>query len=321
MGGIPKELVFDQDRILAVKENHGDIIFTNDFEQFRLTSGFEVYLCRKNDPESKGRTEAVVKFFKGNFARNRQFMGIDIWNSDFLDWLDRTGNAKVHETTKKIPAEVFEQERLFLKPVPSTNKVSEDIITRDVHKNNTIFFEGNRYTVPFGTYSPGLQVSLKIEYNKLIISNLFGDYIIAEHTLSKNKGELITNNNHKRDTSSKLNDLQASLLRQFEYSEDAEIFLTLIRQLKPRYTRDQFILIKKTLSNHSQITIEKALRYCITHSLYSAVEFKNAAHYYENRLETQMQQISQNPNIIIFKSAAAVSKKELYQNTHQLRRG
>jgi len=101
MCGMPKQLVFDQDRLLAVSENYGDIIFTKDFEQFRLTSGFEVYLCRGSDPQSKGRTEAVVKYFKGNFARSRQFTGIDVWNADFEDWLYRTGNAKVHGTNKK----------------------------------------------------------------------------------------------------------------------------------------------------------------------------------------------------------------------------
>jgi transposase len=309
LGGIPGELVFDQDRLLAVDENYGDIIFTNDFEQFRLSSGFEVYLCRKGDPETKGRTEATVKYFKGNFAKNRQFTGIDIWNDSFLDWLDRTGNVKVHETTKKIPAEVFEQERLFLRPVPSTNKVFEDIVTRDVHKNNTIFFEGNRYSVPFGTYSPSLRVSLKVDGNSLIISDLFGGYIIAEHKLSKNKGELVTNNNHRRDTSAKLNDLQAALLMQLKGVEDVEAFLTQIRRLKPRYTRDQFTLIEKTLNKHSQYAIEEALRYCLTHSLYSAVEFKNAAEYFEHQLESKREQMSQDPNVIVFETAAAVSKK------------
>ena len=46
MGGMPEELVFDQDRLLAVDENYGDIIYTKEFEQFKQASGFKVYLCR-----------------------------------------------------------------------------------------------------------------------------------------------------------------------------------------------------------------------------------------------------------------------------------
>jgi transposase len=305
LGGMPKELVFDQERLLAVDENYGDIIYTKEFEQFRLTSGFEVYLCRKSDPETKGRIEAVVKYFKKNYVKNRQFVGIDIWNEGFEDWLNRTANAKVHGTTKKIPAEVFEQERLFLKPVPSTNVVHTDIVTRYIHKNNTVFFEGNRYTVPLGTYSPGFEVALEIKGDRLIISNLFGDYVIAEHTLSKSKGELISNNNHRRDTSTKLDTIQDTLLNKFSGSEQAGVFLTQIRRLKPRYTRDQFTLIGKTLDRHSPVTIKKALDYCITHSLFSAVEFKNAAQYFEGKTEME----HQDQNVIIFNTAAAVSKK------------
>lgn len=33
-GGIPKQLVFDQDKIVAVSENYGDIIYTHEFERY-----------------------------------------------------------------------------------------------------------------------------------------------------------------------------------------------------------------------------------------------------------------------------------------------
>jgi hypothetical protein len=321
MCGMPKELVFDQDRLLAVSENYGDIIFTKEFEQFRLTSGFEVYLCRGSDPQSKGRTEAVVKYFKRNYARHRKYIGIDIWNEDFNDWLDRTGNGKEHGTTKKVPAEVFEQERLFLKPVPSTITMSKDIITRNVHKNNTIYFEGNRYTVPLGTYPHDREVALDIEDDKLIISNLFGDYIIAEHRISKNKGELIFNNNHRRDKSTKLDSLQAELSDKLGGSEDVESFLTQIRRLKPRYVRDQFTLISKTLDTHGQAATRKALNYCLTNNLYSAVEFRNAAEYFKGSMEVVVEQASQISNIIYIDSAAAVSKKRKLSEYAQVMKG
>ena len=61
-GGMPKELVFDQDRLLAVSENYGDIIYTYAFGSFKQRRKFDVYLCRGHDPESKGKIEAVVKY-------------------------------------------------------------------------------------------------------------------------------------------------------------------------------------------------------------------------------------------------------------------
>ena len=309
MCGMPEEIVLDQDRLLAVDENYGDIVYTQQFEQFRLASGFDVYLCRKSDPQTKGRTEAVVKFFKGNFAKNRLFMDIDIWNESFEEWLDRTGNAKQHGITKKIPAEVFEQERLFLKPVPSTIKYSEDILTRTVHKDNKIFYAGNRYTVPLGTYSPGREVIVEVDGDQLYIRDAIDHYIITGHTLSTGKGELVKNNNHGRDTSTKLDAIQEALWKKLNSTEEAEIFLTQIRRLKPRYTRDQFALIDKILEGRGQIVVWKALNYCLTHSLFSAVEFRNAAEYFESRLEAVTEESPQAGNVIFFDSVVAVSKK------------
>ncbi len=93
MGGKPLELVFDQDSIVSVDENYGDIMFTYEFEQFKQSEKINVYLCRKADPESKGKVESVVKFIKINFLENRFYMGIDLLNQSFEAWLERTGNA------------------------------------------------------------------------------------------------------------------------------------------------------------------------------------------------------------------------------------
>lgn len=79
-----------------------------------------MYLCRKADPESKGKVESVVKFIKINFLENRFYMGIELLNQSFEAWLERTGNAKVHGTTKKVPAKVFLLEQEHLRPVLST---------------------------------------------------------------------------------------------------------------------------------------------------------------------------------------------------------
>ena len=67
-GGRTKEIVYDQDKILAVSENHGDIIYTEQFQAFISAVKFNIYLCRGSDPESKGRIEAVVKYAKYGFA-------------------------------------------------------------------------------------------------------------------------------------------------------------------------------------------------------------------------------------------------------------
>ena len=141
-GGMPKEFVYDQDHLILVSENHGDLILTKEFAKYRETRKFKIYMCRKQDPETKGRIENVVGYVKKNFARNRVYYHIDKLNEQCQAWLIRTGNGKVHNTTKKIPAEVFNEERKYLTPVIEKLKPQKTLITGSisatVRKNNII---------------------------------------------------------------------------------------------------------------------------------------------------------------------------------------
>lgn len=280
-GGVTKELVFDQDRLVTINENYGDIIYTYEFEKFRQQIGFDVWLCRAADPESKGRVEAVVKFFKNNFAKNRLFMDLEIWNESFEDWLVRTGNEKVHGVTKKKPADVFAVEAKYLKPVAYTSQIpSTSILTRLVHKNNIVFFEGNRYTVPYGTYKPGLEVALEVKNGVLIITDPFGDILYGEHPICSEKGKLIKNTNHRRDNTQTIEREFTDLCNLFENNPEAVNFLITIRKLKGRYVRDQYSLIKQVIKSKETDIIRQALTYCIANKLLSAVDFRDAAEYF-----------------------------------------
>jgi transposase len=61
-GGRTAEIVYDQDRVMAVSENAGDLIFTETFENYRNYAGFSIFLCHGYDPESKGKNKTVMKF-------------------------------------------------------------------------------------------------------------------------------------------------------------------------------------------------------------------------------------------------------------------
>jgi len=47
LGGVPKELIFDQDKLMTVSENYGDIIYTYEFEKFKQAMGFTVSSAAK----------------------------------------------------------------------------------------------------------------------------------------------------------------------------------------------------------------------------------------------------------------------------------
>lgn len=281
-GGKPKELVYDQDHLILVHENYGDLIFTQEFAVYVKRRNFQVYMCRKADPESKGMIENVVGYVKKNFARHRIYYGLDKLNEACLAWLERRGNGKVHQTTKKIPAQVFLVERKHLQPI--TEKLTLNLtrsITTSVRKDNTIVYKGNRYTVPLGTYQgPQTLVSLHFpspETLQIIVMET-GE-IVAPHALSLGKGKLIRNNNHLRDRSQKINQLTEEVVALLK-NTDATLFLAGIREAKPRYVRDQLELIRCNLAENRQETIDQALVFCLKNRLYSAVDFCDALTYF-----------------------------------------
>src|SRR5699024_10044505 len=63
-GGIPDELVYDQDALLIVSENNGDLILTKEFQAYKEERDLAIWMCRGADPESKGKIENVVKLVK-----------------------------------------------------------------------------------------------------------------------------------------------------------------------------------------------------------------------------------------------------------------
>lgn len=62
-GGIPDEIVYDQDKVFIVSENKGDLILTDRFRAYTRERPFKLHFCRRSDPESKGKVENVSKIY------------------------------------------------------------------------------------------------------------------------------------------------------------------------------------------------------------------------------------------------------------------
>lgn len=290
-GGYPEEAVYDQDHLILVSENHGELIFTKDFAAYLQKRRFRIRMCRKADPESKGKIEKVVDFVKDNFASNRTFHDIDRWNEDCLKWLKRRGNGKEHATTRKIPAQVFAEERKYLTPVTDKiiQKSSGISITYQVRKDNTVPIKGNRYTVPTGTYKgPDTYVGVRRLGNMhLIIYDLSNGEELARHDIPETRGNLVANTNHRRNKSMKVASLIKSVAGKLPDAAKALQFLEGINAEKPRYIRDQLLLIDTAITGISSITAEKALDYCLKYKLFSAVDFRDAVKHFSKETSHQ----------------------------------
>lgn len=288
-GGKPEEMVYDQDNIIIVSENNGDIIYTEKFEAFRRAESFQIYACRGNDPESKGKIENVIGFIKNNFAKHRVYTTLDDWNEQGKRWLERRGNGKTHNTTKKKPVEVFQIEKQYLRPVqqlisvPTNDKLiysTDTIITRVVRKDNTILYKANRYSVPLGTYSEfGKEVHIHIQDTSLYISDPDTNEVIGEHSLSEERGILIQNRSHTRDRTQGIQAYKDSIANKFDDPAKAHRYLDEIQKRYPRYIRDQLQLIKKLWDSYLPEQMSEGLDRCTKQNLFSATEYRDMMKY------------------------------------------
>lgn len=306
-GGIPNELVYDQDSLIVVSENGGDLILTREFQQYKETRNLSLRVCRKADPESKGKVENVVGFIKHNFAKHRAFHNIDSWNEQGWEWLNRTGNYKIHNTTKKRPVEVFSLERQHLRPVTKNIDIKSNYktsISRCVHKDNTIRYLSNRYSLPLGTFSKYETVCIKEADDKqLIIYIPETGEVIATHTIPDGKGILIKDRKHSRDRTKGIDAFINTVAQEFMDSELAFEYLQAVKEKYPRYIRDQLqMILKETKANHKEL-LTAALNECIKRNLYSATDFSDVVSYLKRQRQHNDTVITNNDE-----NVAALSK-------------
>lgn len=270
-GGIPKEVVYDQDRLFLVDENLGDLLLTQDFKNYVFEQTFRVHFCRKADPQSKGKVENVVKFVKNNFLYGRAFYDTDTLQAQVLGWLQRTGNGMPHTTIRKIPSQEWAIEKEQLSPWVSV-QILPAYIMRFVRLDNTIAYAGNFYSVPQGTFKKDTMVMLWLKENELHIHDDQKNFL-CKHPLAQSKGGKIINTDHKRDKSKKLKVLVAEIAALFTNPQLAARYFELIRQVKGRYLRDQVQSIRETIKGRNEELVDKVLEKCVAERYLSATTF------------------------------------------------
>ena len=162
---------------------------------------------------------------------------------------------------------MFSLERQHLRPVIKNLDIKynyENSITRSVHKDNTIRYLSNRYSLPLGTFGKYETVCIKeTEEKELIIYNYQTGEIIAKHNIPDGKGLLVKDRKHSRDRSKGIAAFMDTVAQQFKDQELAFEYLQIIKEKYPRYTRDQLQMILKETKANDPETLSSALKECI----------------------------------------------------------
>lgn len=184
---------------------------------------------------------------KGNFLACRIYSGISTLCSDGLAWLERTANAKIHDTTKMIPNVVFNEEMKHMKQVPALSAPPKPK-TAIVRKTNVIHYLQNRYEVPKGTYFPGREAAISVDKTagKVTFCDKDTGELLATHDIAYGVigKKILLPKNAARFKETRYEELKAEVLSALDGIYLAEEYVDELIKKYPRYARDQMRIMK-----------------------------------------------------------------------------
>ena len=201
LGEVPRIIKTDNLKSAVLKAHFYGPEYQRDYLLFAQHYGFSPSPSRVRTPTDNAQAESRIKYVKRNFFQGKKFSDIDECNRQLWEWMEHTSHQRVHGTTKKRPADVFEeQERAKLRPLPGQDYELSHWSRRKVGSNCHLVFDSNYYSVPF-RYC-GQEVTLQVT-EKLVkiyesinpLSRQEGQ-LVATHPRVRGEGKFQTNSSH-----------------------------------------------------------------------------------------------------------------------------
>lgn len=128
-GGVPEHVLFDNAKSVVIdRDAYGEGLhrWNDDLKELAEACGFTPRLCRPYRAKTKGKVERFNSYLKGSFvvplAATLEATGlkldVDIANVHVRRWLNEVANARVHATTKAVPAVRLAEERAVMLAAP-----------------------------------------------------------------------------------------------------------------------------------------------------------------------------------------------------------
>ena len=244
-----------------------------------------LWLCRKNDPESKGMIESLVKFVKQNFFSGRVLTGFTEVEEQLPRWIYRK-NHDISRATFQVPADVLEEaEKDCLRPLIASifSTIGSDYVTVDIKDTQVVKYKANMYSVPYQYCFR--QIKYRAVGGVLYIYDAETMQLIDAPRISPLKGRKFIKDEHKRPTVLAVERLRQALKTEFN-SYSLAHYLNGVVRANERYAKDQLEELLRFLRKEapSRILLEEALKRCCT-----------SQHYHVRDFETIMGDLSKSP--------------------------
>ena len=217
IGGVPQELLTDNMSSIVNTETHK---FHKEFIAFAKDMNTFAKNCKPRHPYTKGKDESANRFMSWLIPYNHEFED----EKELIEIIKKINievNKQVNSTIGVAPIMLFEKEKEYLKPLPTTEIIkqySKESIRVKITNESLFYYKGKRYSVPNKFINTHLD--LKEDNNKLYV--YYNKEIVTIHEISEK------NINYKKEH---YVEGLANILKNKEQSEIEELAESNLKQL------------------------------------------------------------------------------------------
>jgi transposase len=178
LGGVPTLIKFDNSKV-AVRKIVGFRGSEPTREFLRIASHFlfRHHFCRVRQPQEKGHVENAVGYSRRNhLVPVPEFGNFDAFNQQ-LEAKCCDDMAKTSARKKQSIAELFEEEKKFLLPLPEEEFETRRVELRNANSLSLVRFHNNDYSVPTEYAHKEITVVGNMDHVRCLV----GDAVIAVH--------------------------------------------------------------------------------------------------------------------------------------------
>ncbi|MFJ8064167.1 IS21 family transposase [Psychrobacillus sp. NPDC096426] len=233
--------------------------------------------------------QTIVKNIDGQNKR-LYFIAVILSHSRFkyVEWLERPFRTadviRMHENAfhyfEGMPEEiVYDQDALLAVSENAGDLILVSSITRSIQKDNVIRYNGNRYSVPKGTFRSDAPNIAYVQEDEgwLIIRLKQTGSILAKHRISSERGLVISDPVHRETSTSKRELLIQQLEDVFLERENIQWLIEALKERYPRHLNDQLKVLLQTIKTYPN-HCEQALKEIRKLKMTSANDFRDIAH-------------------------------------------
>lgn len=190
--GVPRECLYDNEKTVVLRWEAGRPVFNPAFTAFITHYNCKPVACRPRSPWIKGKVEAPFQYVEKNLLGGRTFQDMEDLRNTARWWLSEKSDLHIHDTTKRSPLALFQEERL--QPLPLHPYDTSEVALRVCDDEGMLEFETNRYSVPSGNIADIL--TIKATEHEVLIYNPELDQIAKHERIPAGCNRRVENPDH-----------------------------------------------------------------------------------------------------------------------------